>query len=52
MRIELIRCDLCYVEANKPKSTPPEGWFSYSKTSQPLDLCPLCRKIIKKALST
>ena len=56
MRINLIKCDLCHKEEDKPKGTPPEGWFTYRlstpRSSQPLDLCPSCRESIKNALSS
>lgn len=51
MRISLIECDLCHTNEDKPKGMVPTDWFSYQVTDRPLDLCPKCREIIKKALS-
>lgn len=50
-RVTIVMCDLCKVETDKPRGTPPDGWFSYSKDNQPLDLCPACRVVLKKALN-
>ncbi len=47
----IIKCDCCGAVQDKPHGGPPKDWFSYQRSSEPLDLCPDCAGRVRASLN-